>query len=257
MKQTISLLSPSATITMRRAGKLCAILLLHLNNFIKESISTLDINYESEKWTSINGASSAPLNYSIEGAPPFPRSLCSSRNAIVCHGIPCISEILKSGDIVNIDITIKYRNFHSDCSRTFSIGSVLYKHNHLLYVAKKSLKLGILEANPGVNICNIGTAIANYIERFKYSIVKDFVGHGIGISFHMLPFVYHYPNKNYKLLLKPGMAFTIEPMINLGKENIIQLSNKWTFKTKDQEFSAQYEHSLLITTSGVEILTSI
>ena len=256
-QENICLLADHEAIKMRRVGKLNAILLLHLKNFIKEDNSTLDLNLEAEKWTSFNGALSAPLNYSIEQNLSFPKSICTSKNEIICHGIPCANEMLKNGDILNIDITLKYDDFHGDSSKTFPVGLITRKHYHLLKTTKSCLNLGILEATPGALTKNIGISRHNYITKFNCSVVKNFVGHGIGKFFHMQPFIFHYPNKHSKITLIPGMAFTIEPMINLGTEKVLPLQNGWSFKTKDNEFSAQFEHTLLITSSGTEILTII
>jgi len=239
---------------MRAAGKLAAQLLDYIEPFVKEGISTQYLNDLCEEFTKKNGAISAPLNYN-----GFPKSICTSINNVVCHGIPSDKEILKDGDIVNIDVTVILDGFHGDTSKTFMIGNVRDEVRKLVNRTEKSLYLGIKSVKPGKYLYEVGKAIEKYISKFGYSIVKDLGGHGIGREFHEEPFVFHHYCLENKIRLKEGMTFTIEPMINLGKSSKVKKSKKdgWTVTTADGSISAQFEHTLVVTSKSVEILTKI
>jgi methionyl aminopeptidase len=237
---------------MRKAGKLAAKLLNYISPFVKEGVSTLYLDNLCEEFTKKHGAISAPLNYN-----GFPKSICTSINNVVCHGIPSEKEILKDGDIVNIDVTVKLGGYHGDTSRTYLIGNVSEEAKYLVRRTENAMYRGIKEVKPGKYLYEVGKAIEKYISKFGYSIVRDFVGHGIGKSFHEDPQVFHYYSLRNKIRLQEGMIFTIEPMINLGKSYEVKISSEdgWTVTTEDGSLSAQFEHTVLVTSKGAEILT--
>src|ERR687885_94375 len=218
--ETIVLLSSREIEKMRRAGRLGAELLDHLAPMVKPGVSTLELNDEAERWTVAHGAKSAPLGYH-----GFPKSICTSVNEVVCHGIPSAKQILKEGDIINIDVT------------------------------EECLRRGIAAVSPEARIGDIGAAIQEYAEAHGFSVVRDFVGHGVSNIFHTAPQVPHYGTRGKGKKLRPGMVFTIEPMINEGTWEVEVLADKWTAVTKDRKLSAQFEHTLAVTQEGVEILT--
>lgn len=236
---------------MRKAGKLAGKLLNYLEGFIKPGISTGELNELCEEFTKKHNAVSAPLGYH-----GFPKSMCTSINDVVCHGIPNEVQILQEGDIVNVDVTPKLNGYHGDTSRTFCVGKVDPEVQLLVDRTKEAMDRGIAMVKPGNHFGDIGTAIEDYIAPFGYSIVKMFGGHGIGKIFHEDPFVHHHKRGVKGPEFKPGMIFTIEPMINMGKENVfIDPDDKWTVFTDDGSLSAQFEHTVLVTENGVEILT--
>lgn len=239
---------------MRKAGKLASQLLDYIEPFVKEGTSTQYLNDLCEEFTKKHGAISAPLNYN-----GFPKSICTSINDVVCHGIPSEKEILKDGDIVNIDLTVSLDGYHGDTSRTFMIGNVSEEVKKLVNRTEKSLYRGIEAVKPGKYLYEVGKAIEKYIFKFGYSIVKDFGGHGIGKEFHEDPFVFHHFTIKNRIRMKEGMTFTIEPMINMGKSSDVKISDKdsWTVTTVDGSVSAQFEHTVLVTSEGAEILTKI
>lgn len=236
---------------MRKAGELAAKLLNYIKPFVKEGISTLYLNDLCEDFTKKHGAISAPLNYN-----GFPKSICTSINSVVCHGIPFAEEILKDGDIVNIDVTIKLDSYYGDTSRTYLIGNVNEEAKNLVRHTKESMYRGIKAVKPGKYLYEVGKAIEKYIDKFGYSIVRAYVGHGIGKDFHEEPQVYHYYSLSNKVRLQEGMIFTIEPMINMGSYEVTtsQLDG-WTVTTEDGSLSAQFEHTIFVTSKGSEILT--
>jgi methionyl aminopeptidase len=239
---------------MRKVGKLAAQLLNYIEPFVKEGVSTLYLNDLCEEFTQKHGAISAPLNYH-----GFPKSICTSINNVVCHGIPSEKDILKDGDIVNIDVTLILNGYHGDTSRTFMIGNVDEKIKDLVNRTKNALYRGIDAVKPGNYLYEVGKTIEKYISKFGYSIVRSYGGHGIGKRFHEEPHVYHYFTQDNKIRLREGMIFTIEPMINMGKSYAVETSSKdgWTVTTADGSLSAQFEHTILVTYEGVEILTNI
>ena len=239
---------------MRKAGNLAAQLLNYIEPVVKEGVSTLYLNDLCEEFTQKHGGISAPLNYN-----GFPKSICTSINNVVCHGIPSEKDILKNGDIVNIDITVILDGYHGDTSRTFMIGNVDEKTKNLVSRAENAMYRGIAEVKPGKYLYEVGKAIEKYIDKFGYSIVRDYGGHGIGKNFHEDPHVFHHFSQGNKIRLREGMTFTVEPMINMGKSYAVVTSSTdgWTVTTADGSISAQFEHTILITSKGADILTAI
>ncbi len=237
---------------MRKVGKLAAQLLNYIEPFVKEGVSTLYLNDLCEAFTQKHGAVSAPLNYG-----GFPKSICTSINDVVCHGIPSGKDILKDGDIVNIDVTLILDGYHGDTSRTFMIGTVDEKTKNLVNRTRNALYRGIDAVRPGKYLYEVGRAIEQYIGKFGYSIVRSYGGHGIGRNFHEEPHVLHHFSLENKIRLREGMTFTIEPMINMGKsyEVVTSSTDGWTVTTADGSISAQFEHTILVTSKGTEILT--
>jgi methionyl aminopeptidase len=189
----------------------------------------------------------------------FPKSICTSINNVVCHGIPSENDILKDGDIVNVDVTVILDGYHGDTSHTFLIGAVDEKIQKLVNRTEKALYRGIAAIKPGKYLFEIGKAIENYISKFDYSIVRAYSGHGIGKNFHEEPHVFHHNSPENRIRLQEGMIFTVEPMINMGKTYAVEtsLTDGWTVTTADGSVSAQFEHTVLVTADGTEILTRI
>ncbi len=236
---------------MKRAGRLAWELLEHVESFIKPGISTLDINQLVEEYTKQKGGRSAPLNYK-----GFPKSVCTSVNEVVCHGIPNAKVILREGDIINVDVTPIINNYHGDSSRTFFVGEVSESARRLVECARKSLDLGIAAVYDGARVGDIGAAIQAYVENCGFQVVREFVGHGIGRIFHEDPQIPHYGKAGKGARLTRGMTFTIEPMVNEGDWRCEILSDGWTAVTFDRKLSAQFEHTIGIRSNGkVEILT--
>ncbi len=250
MGETITLLSKREIDKMRRAGRLAAELLDYLATMVKPGINTLAINDEAERWTQERGATSAPLGYH-----GFPKSICTSVNEVICHGIPNAQQILREGDIINIDVTPILAGYHGDTSRTFFVGTPSPKAKILVEVTEKCLWRGIKAARSGGKMGDIGAAIQEYAESHGFSVVRDFVGHGVSKIFHTAPQVPHYGTQGKGKRLRPGMVFTIEPMINEGTWEAVVLKDGWTAVTKDGKLSAQFEHTIAITEEGVEVLT--
>ncbi|NES70047.1 MAG: type I methionyl aminopeptidase [Okeania sp. SIO2D1] len=248
--ETIVLLSKREIEKMRRAGRLAAELLHHLEPFVKPGVSTLELDEEAERWTQAHGARSAPLGYH-----GFPKSICTSINEVVCHGIPNKKQILKEGDIINVDVTPILDGYHGDTSKTFFVGEPSPLAKKLVEVTEKSMYLGIAEVKPGNKIGDIGAAIQEYAEAQGFSVVRDFVGHGVSNIFHTAPQIPHYGTRGKGTKLRTGMVFTIEPMINEGTWEAKVLKDGWTAITKDGKLSAQFEHTVAVTETGVEILT--
>jgi len=246
----IVILSQRELDKMRQAGRLAAQLLKHLEPMVKPGVSTLEINDEAERWTQAHGAKSAPLGYK-----GYPKSICTSVNEVICHGIPNAKQILKDGDIINIDVTPIVEGYHGDTSKTFFVGTPSPVAKKLVEVTEKCLRLGIAEVKPGARIGDIGAAIQEYAEAEGFSVVRDFVGHGVSNIFHTAPDIPHYGTRGKGKRLRPGMVFTIEPMINEGTYEVEVLGDKWTAVTRDRKLSAQFEHTLAVTEDGVEILT--
>lgn len=235
---------------IRESAKINTALLDYLSENIREGISTQDIDDMVYDFTTSHGAIPAPLHY--EG---FPKSCCVSRNEIVCHGIPSKKEILRNGDIVNVDVSTIYNRYFSDASRMFMIGEVSEECKRLVKVTKECLEIGIATAQPWARLGDVGAAIQEHAEKNGYSVVRELCGHGCGVKFHEPPEVLHYGKRGTEELIIPGMTFTIEPMINMGKKEIYIEDNDWTVVTKDLKPSAQWEHQILITETGNEILT--
>lgn len=249
-RDTIELLSSREIEKMRKAGQLAAQLLHHLEPLVKPGVSTLELNDEAERWTLAQGAKSAPLGYK-----GFPKSICTSINEVVCHGIPNAQQILKDGDIINIDVTPLVEGYHGDTSKTFFVGTPSPTAKKLVEVTEECLYRGIAEVKPGAKIGDIGAAIQEYAEAAGFSVVRNFVGHGVHRVFHTAPEVPHYGKRNTGKRLRAGMVFTIEPMINEGTWEVEILADEWTAVTRDRKLSAQFEHTIVVTDTGVEILT--
>ena len=236
---------------IKKSAAINTALLDFITPYIKEGISTETIDNLVYQFTTDHKAIPAPLNY--EG---FPKSVCISINDVVCHGIPTPQETLLDGDIVNIDVSTIYEGYFSDASRMFLVGDVSEEDRKLVEVTKECLNIGIKEAQPWAQIGNIGAAIQQHAEKNGYSVVEELCGHGVGIKFHEEPEVLHFGERNTGMLIVPGMTFTIEPMINLGSHEVfMDADDGWTICTEDGLPSAQWEHMLLITETGNEILT--
>ena len=251
----IYLHSPVEQSLARKAGKLAAELLNHLGAMIKPGVSTRQLNDEAEKWTAEKGAISAPLGYMSGSGKPFPFSICTSTNNVICHGKPN-DDPLKDGDIVNVDVTPRLSGWHGDTSKTFIVGECSELSRELVKVTEECLYLGIEQAKPGKTLGDIGSAIQTHAERAGFSVVRTFVGHGTGRIFHCSPQVPHYGISKVGLKLRPGMIFTIEPMINEGTPGVSML-DEWIAVTSDGKLSAQFEHTILINEDGAEILTKV
>ncbi|MFT7687001.1 MAG: methionyl aminopeptidase [Candidatus Azotimanducaceae bacterium] len=236
---------------MRVVGALAAKQLEMIEAFIKPGISTGELNNICHEYT-INEqkAIPAPLNYR-----GFPKSICTSVNHVVCHGIPSDDKILKHGDIINVDVTLIKDEFHGDTSKTFYVGKPSILAQRLVGICKEALYLGIQAVKPGAFLGDIGHATQTHAEKNRFSVVREYCGHGIGRVFHDEPQVLHYGKRGTGVELKPGMVFTIEPMLNAGKAAVKLLPDEWTVVTKDHKLTAQWEHTILVTDTGYEILT--
>ena len=202
-----------------------------------------------------NNAYPAPLNYRGKSAVGFPKSVCTSVNNVICHGIPG-NEVLKEGDIINVDVTSILNGYYGDASRMFLIGDVSAEAKNLVDITQHCLQIGIQQVKPGKTTGDIGHAIQTHAEGLGYSVVRDFAGHGVGIEFHEEPQILHYGKPNTGVLLQPNMVFTIEPMINIGRPECKLLRDGWTAVTQDGSLSAQWEHTIRVTSNGSEILTT-
>ncbi len=235
---------------MRISGKAAAEVLDFITDYIKPGVTTLELNDLCHNKIIEMGGIPAPLNYR-----GFPKSICTSVNHVVCHGIPG-EKVLENGDILNIDVTVIINGWHGDTNRMYYVGDkVPIKAQRLCKVTYESMMLGIEQVKPGVKINQIGKAIQTHAEKNSFSVVRDFCGHGIGTKFHTSPNVLHYYDKNDDLILEEGMFFTVEPMINAGKYYTKVLSDGWTAVTKDRSLSAQFEHTIAVTKDGFEIFT--
>ena len=235
---------------MRVAGKLAAEVLEMITPHVKKGVTTNELNQICHDYiVNEQDAIPAPLNYH-----GFPKSICTSVNHVICHGIPADKK-LKDGDIINIDITVIKDGFHGDTSKMFIIGKPSVLSERLCQVAQECLYIGIDMVKPGVKLGDIGYAIQNHAHKNRFSVVQEYCGHGIGEGFHEEPQVLHYGKPGTGETLKEGMTFTIEPMINAGKRHSKLLKDNWTVVTKDKSLSAQWEHTLLVTSDGVEVLT--
>jgi len=248
--ERITLLSSREIEKMRRAGRLAAQLLHHLGTLVKPGVTTLELDTEAERWTQAHGAKSAPLGYK-----GYPKSICTSVNEVICHGIPNAKQVLKDGDIVNIDVTLIVDGYHGDTSRMFFVGEPSPKARKLVEVTTECRRRGIEAVKEGARIGDIGAAIQEYAESQGFSVVRDFVGHGISNIFHTAPQIPHYGKRGTGKKLRAGMVFTIEPMINEGTYEAEIMNDGWTALTRDRKLSAQCEHTIAVTKDGYEILT--
>ncbi len=235
---------------MRKSGRLAAETLNHLEKLLKPGMSTLEVNNICHDYILSHGAIPAPLNYK-----GFPKSVCTSINQVVCHGIPSDKVKIKEGDILNVDVTTILNGYYGDTNKTFLIGNVKPEIVKLVQVTKECLDYAIAEVKPGARLGDIGAAIQEHAEKNGYSVVRDFCGHGIGRNFHEDPQILHFGKRGTGMVIKEGMTFTIEPMINLGTYRCRVLDDGWTAVTLDGKHSAQFEHTLAVTKDGSEILT--
>jgi methionyl aminopeptidase len=240
---------------MRIAGRLASEVLDFIAPHVKPGVTTGKLNdlchdYMVKEQRTIP----APLNYAPPGYKPFPKSICTSVNHQVCHGVPG-DRVLKAGDTLNVDVTVIKDGFHGDCSRMFYVGEPSIQAKRLVEVTLECMWLGIKAVKPGAKLGDIGAAIQAHAEAAGFSVVREFCGHGIGRKFHEEPQVLHYGKAGTGLTLQAGMTFTVEPMINAGKAGIRELADGWTIVTKDHSLSAQWEHTVAVTDAGFEVLT--
>ena len=247
---TASIKTPEEQDRMREAGRLAAQVLDMIGEYVVPGVTTDELNTLCHDYmVDTLGTTPAPLNYN-----GFPKSVCTSVNHVVCHGIPGDKQ-LKKGDAVNIDVTLIKDGFHGDTSRMYFAGKPSVRSQRVSDVAEKALYVGIDAVKPGATLGDIGAAIQSYVESERCSVVREYCGHGIGRVFHEEPQVLHYGSPGSGMRLEPGMTFTIEPMVNAGKRHVKLLPDGWTVVTKDHSLSAQWEHTILVTEDGVEILT--
>lgn len=246
----ITINTPQDIEKMRVAGRLAAEVLEMIGPYVKVGITTDELNQICHDYiVNVQKAIPAPLNYN-----GFPKSICTSVNHQVCHGIPSAKK-LKDGDIVNIDITVIKDGYHGDTSKMFVAGKPSILAERLIKITQECLYLGIQQVKPGAHFGDIGAVIQQYAESHRFSVVREYCGHGIGKIFHEAPNVLHYGNPGTGEVIRPGMIFTIEPMINAGARFVKLLPDKWTVVTKDHSLSAQWEHTILVTETGFEVLT--
>jgi methionyl aminopeptidase len=251
----VTIKTPEEIEKMRVAGRLAAEVLDFITPHVRAGVATDELDRLCHDYmVDTQHTIPAPLNYAPQGHVPYPKSICTSINHQVCHGIPG-NKTLKNGDIVNIDITVIKDGWHGDTSRMFMVGEPSIQAKRLVQVTYESMWAGIQTVRPGTTLGDIGHQIQKYAEGHGYSVVREFCGHGIGQNFHEDPQVLHYGKPGTGLKLQPGMTFTIEPMINAGKKDIRQLGDGWTIVTKDHSLSAQWEHTILVTDVGYEVLT--
>lgn len=235
---------------MRETATLARKTLEYIGPFVKAGVTTLELNDLCHRFITDHGAYPSPLNYH-----GFPKSICTSRNEVICHGIPSAREKIKDGDILNIDVTTYLNHFHGDTNKTFLIGKVDPEVVRLVDVTYQCMRAGIAAVRPGGHIGDIGAVIQELAHDHGFSVVEEYCGHGIGREFHEEPQIVHVGKRGTGPEIKPGMTFTIEPMINLGARHCKLLKDQWTVVTRDGKWSAQFEHTLLVTEEGVEILT--
>jgi methionyl aminopeptidase len=252
---SVILKTPEDIEKMRVAGRLAAEVLDYIAPLIKPGIATEEVDRLCHEYmVEHQGATPAPLNYAPPGYQPFPKSVCTSVNHVVCHGIPGEKK-LKSGDIVNVDVTVIKDGYHGDTSRMFYVGQPSIQAKRLCEVTYECMWRGIDAVRAGATLGDVGHAVQTHAVQHGFSVVREFCGHGIGRKFHEEPQVLHYGRPGTGLKLEAGMIFTVEPMINAGKADIRQLADGWTVVTKDHSLSAQWEHTVLVTEAGHEILT--
>ena len=240
---------------MRTAGKLASEVLDYITPFVAHGVTTEKLDQLCHDYiVNVQKAIPAPLNYAPDGHTPYPKSICTSVNHQICHGVPG-DKVLKNGDTVNIDITVIKDGYHGDTSRMFHVGEVSIQAKRLSEITYQAMWVGINKVRPDATLGDIGHAIQAFAEKNGYSVVREFCGHGIGKKFHEEPQVLHYGKAGAGLKLRAGMMFTIEPMINAGKRDIKQMPDGWTIVTKDRSLSAQWEHTILVTGTGFEVMT--
>lgn len=236
---------------MRVAGRLAADVLEMIGDFVRPGVSTGELDRICHQYiTEVQDAIPAPLNYR-----GFPKSICTSLNQVICHGIPSDKKLLKNGDIINIDVTVIKDGYHGDTSKMFAVGNISTAAERLIRITRECMFKGIDIVKPGIRLGDIGAVIQQHAEANHYSVVREYCGHGIGAVFHEEPQVMHYGTAGTGMIIEEGMTFTIEPMINQGRRHSKLLPDGWTVITKDRKLSAQWEHTILVTAGGHEILT--
>ncbi|UTF60496.1 type I methionyl aminopeptidase [Gilvimarinus sp. DA14] len=249
---TVSIKTPEDIAKMRIAGRMAAEVLEIIEPYVKAGVSTAELDKICHDYI-VDEQKAIPACLGYRG---FPKSVCTSVNHVICHGIPSEKKILKNGDIINIDVTVIYDGYHGDTSKMYFVGEPAPHAKRLVEVTQECLYKGIELVKPGCRLGDIGAVIQKHAESNYYSVVKEYCGHGIGTVFHEEPQVLHYGRPGTGLELKEGMTFTIEPMINAGKATTKLKRDGWTVETKDGRLSAQWEHTLAVTADGVEVLTA-
>jgi methionyl aminopeptidase len=252
---SVTIKTPEEIEKMRVAGRLAAEVLDFIEPYVRPNVTTDELDALCHDYmVNVQKTVPAPLNYAPPGYQPYPKSICTSVNHVVCHGVPGPKK-LKAGDVINIDVTVIKAGFHGDTSRMFFVGEPSIQARRLSDITYECMWRGINAVKPGACLGDIGYLIQSHAEEHGFSVVREFCGHGIGRKFHEEPQVLHYGRAGTGLKLQPGMIFTVEPMINAGKPAIRQLADGWTVVTKDHSLSAQWEHTVLVTDSGFEVLT--
>jgi methionyl aminopeptidase len=247
----VTIKTPAQQDQMRTAGRLAADVLDMIGPYVVPGVTTDELNARCHEYiVNVQQSVPAPLNYR-----GFPKSICTSVNHVVCHGIPSPDKRLKQGDIINVDITVIKDGWHGDTSRMFAVGKIAPAAQRLIDITHEAMWIGIRQVRPGAHLGDIGAAIQGFVEPQHLSIVREYCGHGIGQIFHEDPQVLHYGERGQGLQLLAGMTFTVEPMVNAGKRHVRLLPDGWTVITKDHSLSAQWEHTVLVTDTGYEVLT--
>ncbi|HRI36071.1 MAG TPA: type I methionyl aminopeptidase [bacterium] len=258
-REKIIIKNPAEIEGIRKSSRLAAETLDMIERYIEPGISTDELDHICNAFMIEHGARSACIDYlgnNRWGKGGYPKCTCISRNEVICHGIPNPDERLQDGDIVNIDVTTVLDGYFGDTSRTYLVGNVSAKKRKLVEVTEKAMYRGIEAIRPGGHIGDIGHAIMTYAEPLGYSVVREYTGHGTGVEFHEAPYIYHRAERGTGARIEPGMVFTVEPMINIGGYKTKLLDDDWTVKTQDGQPSAQFEHTILVTETGYEILTT-
>ena len=247
----VTIKTPAQQEQMRTAGRLAADVLDMIGPYVVPGVTTDELNARCHEYiVNTQQAVPAPLNYR-----GFPKSICTSVNHVVCHGIPSPDKRLKQGDIINVDVTVIKDGWHGDTSRMYPVGKIAPSAQRLIDITHEAMWIGIRQVRPGAHLGDIGAAIQGFVEPQHLSIVREYCGHGIGQIFHEDPQVLHYGERGTGVQLLPGMTFTVEPMVNAGKRHVRLLPDGWTVITKDHSLSAQWEHTVLVTDTGYEVLT--
>jgi len=247
----VTIKTPAQQEQMRTAGRLAADVLDMIGPYVVPGVTTDELNARCHEYiVNTQQAVPAPLNYR-----GFPKSICTSVNHVVCHGIPSPDKRLKQGDIINVDVTVIKEGWHGDTSRMYPVGKIAPSAQRLIEITHEAMWIGIRQVRPGAHLGDIGAAIQGFVEPQHLSIVREYCGHGIGQIFHEDPQVLHYGERGQGLQLQSGMTFTVEPMVNAGKRHVRLLPDGWTVITKDHSLSAQWEHTVLVTDTGYEVLT--
>ena len=250
---TVSIKSPEDIAKMRIAGRLAADVLQMIAPHVQAGVSTAELDRVCHEYI-VNVQHTIPANLGYRG---FPGTVCTSVNNVICHGIPSAAKILKDGDIVNIDVTIIKDGFHGDTSRMYTVGEPGVLARRLIDVTREAMWRGIRVIKPGTTLGDVGHAIQSYVEAERFSVVREYCGHGIGRIYHEDPQVLHYGQPGEGLRLQQGMTFTVEPMVNAGARHTRLMPDGWTVVTKDRSLSAQWEHTILVTEDGVDVLTRV